>query len=107
MKRRIFETLFVATDGFVVVAGEVVGVGKLEQGAGVGRIKLGGTLEGFDGGGLIAFALKPAGDLVVVLGAVAGEIFLELVQHRLRLIALTLMANDGGKLELDLAGVVA
>ncbi len=70
----MLQAALVEGDGLVVVAGQVVGVAELEQGAGVAGVELDGPLQVLDRGQALALGEVAARQLEVILGVVAGEI---------------------------------
>ena len=110
MHRRVLQAALVVADGLVVVAGEVVGMAELEEGAGVARDRVRRPVPVLDGRhAALAFGRgSRLARLEVVLGAVAGEAwFSSFFEVFAALREFALLAINAGPLQLDLAGVVA
>src|SRR5262249_15690827 len=103
---RMLEAAFVEANGLVVIAGQVVGVCELEQGARVVRVELDGALQALDGLAALALPQENAGELEVVLGAVAAE-GLELGKHLAGGRQVDLEGVNGERVEVELCRRVA
>src|SRR5438105_864788 len=93
----------VIADRLLVVAGQVVGMAELEEGARVAGVEFHGPFQVADRLGPLPFGEKTAGELEMILGAVSRHFF-ELVENGPRLGELALEPVNAGALELDLGG---
>ncbi len=106
MHGRMAHATFVIGHRFVVVAGKIVGVAELEQSSGMAGIKFDGFFQMRDRSASIAFGQVHAGNLKMIFGTVALQVFV-LGKDRSGLGSIAFQAINAGLLQIDLAGRVA